>query len=193
MTKIKVCGLMTTEDIQAVNNARPDLAGFIFAGGRHHISLDQALELRRQLDPAIDSVGVFVNAPIDEMIQAYDSGAISIIQLHGQEDETVVAKLQNHGITVINVFKPTNIQPDTIADSIMLDSGSGDGKPVQWEKFKLATTKPLIIAGALNIDNVSDAIHVIHPTLVDLSRGVETNGQKDPQKISEIVKLVHSI
>ncbi|MCH4009034.1 phosphoribosylanthranilate isomerase [Companilactobacillus sp.] len=193
MTKIKVCGLMTTEDIQAVNNAKPDLAGFIFAGGRHHISLDQALELRRQLDPAIDSVGVFVNAPIAEMIQAYDSGAVSIIQLHGQEDETMVAKLQAHGITVINVFKPTNIQPNTIADSIMLDSGSGNGKPVQWENFKLETTKPLIIAGALNIDNVSEAIHVIHPTLVDLSRGVETNGQKDPQKISEIVRLVHSI
>ena len=193
MTKIKVCGLMTEADIDAVNDAHPDLAGFIFAGGRHQISLEQALKLRAKLDSSIDSVGVFVNAPIEEMIQAVKSGAVSIIQLHGQEDESIVKQLQNKGITVINVFKPTNVQPTTSADGIMLDSGSGDGQPVDWEKFQLQTKKPLIIAGALNIGNVKKAIEITQPTFVDLSRGVETNGKKDPQKISEIVKLVHSL
>jgi len=182
---------MTLTDIKAVNQAQPDLAGFIFAKGRHQIDLTLALKLRQALDKSIKSVGVFVNAPVDKMLKVFDSGAISMIQLHGQESEQTVLALQKHQIPVINVFKPTTKIPQTRADYIMLDSGSGDGQPVVWEKLKLQTNKPLIIAGALNIDNVIEAIRTTQPTLVDLSRGVETDGRKDPQKILKIVKLVH--
>ncbi len=182
---------MTLADIEAVNRAQPDLAGFIFAKGRHQIDLTTALKLRHALDKKIESVGVFVNAPMDEMLRAFDSGAISMIQLHGQESEQTVLALQKHHIPVVNVFKPTTTIPQTRADYIMLDSGSGNGQPVAWEKLKLQTNKPLIIASALNIDNVIEAIRTTKPTLVDLSRGVETNGHKDSQKILKIVKLVH--
>ncbi|AKP68003.1 phosphoribosylanthranilate isomerase [Companilactobacillus ginsenosidimutans] len=193
MTKIKICGLMTLDDIRAVNTAKPDLAGFIFAGGRHHLELDQALKMRQALDPAIPSVGVFVNAPINEMLKTYRSGAISMIQLHGSEEEGTVTTLQKNNIPIINVFKPNQLNPDTKADYIMLDSGTGNGKPVDWTKLQITTDKPLIIAGALDINNIKQAIKTTKPTIVDLSRGVETEGIKDPQKIIDIVKLVHSI
>jgi phosphoribosylanthranilate isomerase len=191
MTKIKICGLMTIDDINAVNQARPDLAGFIFAGGRHHLELDQALKMRQALDKNIPSVGVFVNATLEEILTVFNSGAISMVQLHGQEDETLVETLRSHDIPVINVFKPNNLNPDTQADYIMLDSGSGDGKLVDWQELQIKTNKPLIIAGALDINNVAEAIKTIQPEYVDLSRGVETNGVKDPKKINQIVKLVH--
>lgn len=193
MTKIKICGLMTVDDIQAVNEAKPDLAGFIFAQGRHQISLEQALKMRKSLDPSIKSVGVFVNAPIEEMLTIYDSGAISMIQLHGQEDETTVQTLQAHNIPIINVFKPNVSQPKTSAEYVMLDSGSGNGKLVDWKKLQLKNNRPLIIAGALDFSNVQAAIKITDPVYVDLSRGVETNGVKDPKKIKQIVKLVHSL
>lgn len=193
MTKIKICGLMTSDDIAAVNQAKPDLAGFIFANGRHQIDLTMALKLRSKLNRDIPSVGVFVNAPMEEMMTAVNSGAVSMIQLHGQESETVVNDLQVLGIPVINVFRPSNKPPHTKANYLMLDSGSGDGKVVNWQKLRIHREQPLIIAGALDSKNVQSAIQNIQPAFVDLSRGVETDGQKDPQKILEIVNLVHQL
>lgn len=193
MTKIKICGLMTLKDIHAVNQAHPDLAGFIFAGGRHHLELEQALKMRQALDPTIKSVGVFVNASLEEMLQVVESGAVSMIQLHGQEPESIVKKLQQENIPVINVFKPKDLNLSTSANYIMIDSGSGDGKLIDWKQFKITTDKPLFIAGALNQDNLANAINATHPDLVDLSRGVETNGQKDPTKIQQIVTKAHSL
>ena len=67
MTKIKICGLKTIEDIEAVNRWKPDFAGFVFASGKRQITPGQAAELRRALDPKIQAVGVFVNAPLKEM------------------------------------------------------------------------------------------------------------------------------
>lgn len=192
MTKIKICGLMTEDDIRAVNDAKPDLAGFIFASGRHQITLSTALDLRKLLNDNIPSVGVFVNAPIAQMLSIYDSGAINLIQLHGQESEETIKTLQSHHISVIKVFKPETIRP-TAADYLMLDSGAGNGQLLDLTQVHLNTNKPVIIAGALNIDNVASAIAQINPNYVDLSRGVETNGVKDPQKISKIVKLVHQL
>lgn len=192
MTKIKICGLMTLADIEAVNHVKPDLAGFIFAKGRHQITLDQAIKMRQRLDSSIKSVGVFVNASLTEMLAAVKSQAVSMIQLHGQEDESIVKKLQEQSIPVINVFKP-NFQHPTSADFVMIDSGAGNGKLIDWQKISIQVNQPFFIAGDLNIENIQNAITETNPDFVDLSRGVETNGIKDPQKISEIVKLVHSL
>ena len=192
MTKIKICGLMTTEDVEAVNQAGPDLAGFIFAAGRHQISLSQALNLRNKLDDKIPSVGVFVNAPLEEMFNAIKSKAVSMIQLHGSESETVIKELQQQSIPVIKVFKPDQMRK-TQADYVMLDSGKGNGKIIQWQNYQYDFSQPLIIAGNLNSKNITSAIKAIEPQFVDLSRGVETNNQKDPQKINEVVKLVHQL
>lgn len=192
MTKIKICGLMTTEDVEAVNQAKPDLAGFIFAAGRHQISLSQALNLRNKLDDKIPSVGVFVNASLEEMFNAIKSKAVSMIQLHGSESETVIKELQQQSIPVIKVFKPDQMRK-TQADYVMLDSGKGNGKIIQWQNYQYDFSQPLIIAGNLNSKNITSAIKAIEPQFVDLSRGVETNNQKDPQKINEVVKLVHKL
>ena len=153
MTKIKICGLMTTEDVEAVNQAKPDLAGFIFAAGRHQISLSQALNLRNKLDDKIPSVGVFVNASLEEMFNAIKSKAVSMIQLHGSESETVIKELQQQSIPVIKVFKPDQMRK-TQADYVMLDSGKGNGKIIQWQNYQYDFSQPLIIAGNLNSKNI---------------------------------------
>lgn len=189
MTKIKVCGLMTIADIDAVNKYQPDFAGFIFAGGRHHIDLEQAIKLRHHLNQGIISVGVFVNAPIEEMLQAFDSGAVSVIQLHGNESEDVVNRLQSEGIKVIQVFKmPTDKKLVTNANYLMVDSGSGNGGILDWKNLKVT---PDILAGAIDINNVYKAINIVKPKIIDVSRGVETDGKKDIDKINELVTEVH--
>ena len=79
MTRIKICGLKTIEDIQAVNRWKPDFAGFVFAPGKRQITLEQAAELRRALDSKIQAVGVFVNAPLEEATALADAGVIQLI------------------------------------------------------------------------------------------------------------------
>ncbi|MFD1419021.1 phosphoribosylanthranilate isomerase [Companilactobacillus keshanensis] len=191
MTKIKICGLMTESDIKAVNQAVPDYAGFIFAEGRHHVELEQVIKLRKLLDPKIISVGVFVDAPINVMLEAVYSGAISIIQLHGNESEKLVDRLKDLDMKVIQVFKlPTNKIIQTHADLLMIDSGSGDGKKLDWSSLLL---KPNILAGAIDINNVATAIKQVAPDIIDVSRGVETDNKKDPLKIKQIVNKVHKL
>ena len=87
-TMVKICGLRRPEDALAANRLKPDLAGFILSPGfRRSIGPEQAQRLRRILTPDIRTVGVFVDAPFDEILQAAEGGWIDMIQLHGKEDE----------------------------------------------------------------------------------------------------------
>jgi len=192
MTKIKICGLMTTADIAAINHEKPDYAGFVFAAGRHQLTLKQALMLRAQLDPQIPSVGVFVDAPIATMLTAVYRGAIQIVQLHGHEPASTVATLQQAGVPVIQAFRlPAQPYRATKADYVMFDSALNSQQPLTAASLTVPRTQPLFLAGALRPDNVVAAMQAVHPAVVDVSRGVETDGQKDPIKIAKMVQLVH--
>ena len=88
MTKIKICGLRRLEDILIVNKYKPDYIGFIFAKNKvRTISLSDALLFKNKLDNDIIAVGVFKDNEMDEVINIANSGAIDMIQLHGDEDD----------------------------------------------------------------------------------------------------------
>ena len=95
MVLVKICSLMHSEDILAVNTAGADFAGFVFAPGRHQISLH----------PKIKTVGVFVNEPVAEILAIYQAGAIDVAQLHGKSTPTEITQFQQAGLKVIQVFE----------------------------------------------------------------------------------------
>lgn len=191
MTQIKICGLMREQDTQVVNEVHPDFAGFVFAKSRRQISPATALKFRQLLDPSIPTAGVFVNEPLENMLNIYRSGAIQIVQLHGNEPEETVKALKEAGATVFQVFKPNAKITPTAADYVMLDSGNGSGIALDWTRVPKAP-HPFILAGGLTPDNVTTAINTVHPDVIDVSSGVETNGQKDPDKIRAIVATTHA-
>ncbi|WP_203651428.1 phosphoribosylanthranilate isomerase [Secundilactobacillus yichangensis] len=191
MTQIKICGLMREQDTRVVNEVHPDFAGFVFAKSRRQISLATALKFRQLLDPSIPTAGVFVNEPLENMLAIYRSGAIQIVQTHGNESEDTVKALKAAGATVFQVFKPNAEITPTAADYVMLDSGNGSGIALDWTRVPKAP-RPFILAGGLTPDNVTTAIATVHPDVVDVSSGVETNGQKDPDKIRAIVATTHA-
>ena len=95
MTKIKLCGLRRAEDIEYANLLMPEYIGFVFASSsRRYISPEDAAGLRRGLSDNITPVGVFVNADIDYVLNAVNTGAADIIQLHGREDESYIRALR---------------------------------------------------------------------------------------------------
>ncbi|KMO64193.1 phosphoribosylanthranilate isomerase [Lacticaseibacillus rhamnosus] len=187
MVKVKICGLMHPEDILAINAAQADFAGFVFAPGRHHVTLEQALALRKLLHPDIQPVGVFVHESVNDILAIYQAGAIEIAQLHRTSTPAEIKQLQHAGLQVIQVFERQAIDLTSPADYLMVDSGKGSGQLLNLVAIP-HITRPLILAGGLTPENVARAIQVVHPTIVDVSSGVETAGHKDAHKIHQFTQ-----
>ncbi|MBM7544256.1 phosphoribosylanthranilate isomerase [Weissella beninensis] len=125
------------------------------------------------------------------MKNAYTSGAISYLQLHGNESEETIKTLQNMGSNVINVVHhASNLK--SIADYVMLDSSNGLGITPDWHHLP-AIHRPWILAGGLTNTNIAEAVALTHPSIVDVSSGVETDGIKDLHKITEIINTAHNL
>lgn len=190
MTKFKFCGLNRECDIDFANEIRPDYIGFVFAKkSRRYISPDYALKLRNRLNNGILPVGVFVNDPIDSLVSIAKSGAISLIQLHGNEDEQYIADLRKlTDLPIIKAFSVRNKDDLAAAefcsaDYLLLDSGSGGtGDKFDWRLLK-DFPREYFLAGGLNPENVAAAVGKYNPYAVDVSSGIETDGFKDFDKM----------
>ena len=135
MTKIKFCGLRREEDIEAVNELRPDYIGFVFAEkSKRFVTRERAAELKRLLSPGIPAVGVFVDAPVDTAAGLLNDGIIDMAQLHGHEDEAYITVLRKQtDRQIIRAFRVRSREDiphaeASQADLILLDAGAGDGK-----------------------------------------------------------------
>jgi phosphoribosylanthranilate isomerase len=197
--RIKICGLFRDEDIEYVNEARPDYAGFVFAGGRRGVDFRTASRLRQALSAGIEPVGVFVNAPIDEIVSLYADGVIGLAQLHGGEDEAYIKRLKKRcGVTVIKTVlcSPLPVVPaygETAADFLLFDSGRGSGSAFDWSLLDFACCPaPWFLAGGINRDNIAAAAS-LGPFCLDVSSGAESGGLKDRAKIKELVETVRSL
>lgn len=210
-TMVKICGLRRPEDARAADHLQPDLAGFILSPGfRRSIDLGQAQILRRILSPEIRTVGVFVDAEPEEILQAAEGGCINLIQLHGKEDDAYIEKLSSMtDLPVIKAFrisekKDLEAAAASAAKWILLDSGTGTGKIFDWELLEEFLQEhagesednlfpgghPWLLAGGLSAENVPAAIWRFHPTSVDVSSKVETDGIKDPEKMAAFIAAV---
>ncbi|MBQ9268899.1 MAG: phosphoribosylanthranilate isomerase [Oscillospiraceae bacterium] len=201
MTRIKICGLTRPCDIEYVNRAKPDLCGFIIGvpKSRRNVSPETVRTLRASLDPAILPVGVFVNAPVEQITALVRDGTLSVVQLHGQEDERYITALrQTISVPIVQAFS-VRTEADVAAaekssaDHILLDHGSGGtGTAFDWSLLE-GISRPYILAGGLNPENLPEAVRRLRPWAVDLSSGVETDGKKDPGKIFAAVQTVKNI
>ncbi|MBQ4176114.1 MAG: phosphoribosylanthranilate isomerase [Lachnospiraceae bacterium] len=197
MVKVKICGLMRPEDIDAVNEYRPDLAGFILARGRRRSLTDQQMrELVRALRPEIQSVAVFLDQDPAWIAELAAQDLMDVIQLHGQESNEEIRFLrENTDKKIIKAFrieKADDIRTaqESEADLVLLDSGvGGTGEVFDWS-LPEQMHRPYILAGGLNPENVRTALGQMHPYAVDVSSGVETGHCKDPEKIRQFIHAV---
>ena len=195
MTRIKICGLSRPQDVACVNQAKPDWCGFVvnFPKSRRSVTPDQLRSLRRELDPSVVPVGVFVDQPVEVVTDLLNRGIISIAQLHGGEDEDYTAALRAAapGKEIWKAFPvrgPADLERAIAfpADRILLDSGQGTGKTFDWSLLR-HFPRPYLLAGGLDPENLPEAIRTLRPYGVDLSSGVETDGLKDFTKIQAAV------
>ncbi len=198
MVKIKICGLKRLEDIEIVNKYKPDYMGFVFADSKRKVSHELASELKDNLDSDIVSVGVFVDAGQDEILELFDNGIIDVAQLHGSENEDYIIGLKDktdNKLKIINAIEMSeevdlDIYADTQADFLLLDSGKGSGKTFDWRLISKNLKKEFFLAGGLDVSNICQAIEEFKPYAVDLSSSLETEGYKDENKIKEIMEVI---
>lgn len=201
MVKVKICGLRRPEDIEAANLAKPDYVGFIFVPGtKRYVEPDLAASFRRDLAADIQTVGVFVNAPIEEIVAICKAGIIDVIQLHGEEDATYIDQLK--GQVDQEIIKSVAVGDDLVvapnqADYLLFDSLSpsrgGSGKVFDWQMVSAYKEKPFFLAGGLGVENIEAALKVVRPYAVDASSSLETDGVKDPVKMQEFVAKIREV
>ncbi len=197
MTRIKFCGLKTREDVLAVNRLKPDYAGFVLSAGfKRSVSLSQAGDMVSAMAPGICRVGVFVNEPLETVLDCLCSGLVQAAQLHGAETDEYVARLQQAGGCPVIKFFALKAPQDarraesSPADYVLLDSGTGTGKAFDWS-LAAQVSRPFFLAGGLGSGNVAQAIRACRPFAVDVSSGIETQGRKDFEKMAAFMAAVN--
>lgn len=203
MVKVKICGIKNLQDVQAVNKHKPDFAGFVFYPlSKRYVSLIVARRLKAALNRHIKTVGVFVNAPVEEIAAAEEMGIIDLVQLHGDEGNAYIAELKK--ICRLPIIKAVRVQDENDikradyynCDYLLFDTYSqsaygGTGRQFNTQLLKgVKIHKPYFIAGGLNADNVRHALKGLKPFAADVSGGVETDGGKDAAKIKAFIKQV---
>lgn len=187
---------MRPEDILTANAVRPDYVGFIFAENRRRtVSAEAAAEMKNLLDEGIRAAGVFLNQDVHFVADTANACGLDYIQLHGSEDEAYVRTLKS--ITQIPVIQAFVVKDETqiekanasLADFVLLDSGTGSGESFSWEILN-KVTRPYFLAGGLSPENAKEAIDAYHPYALDVSSGIETDGRKDPVKMQKFMQEV---
>lgn len=201
MTKIKICGLKREEDITYVNEFLPEYVGFVFAESSRQIDAGKAHQLKKLLSPKIRTVGVFVNAPVEEISFLYREHLIDLAQLHGDEtkDDIKNLKICCPDLPLIKAVRVRSMDQIREAeqlpcDYLLLDTwqkGTYGGSGKSFDKSLIPPLKkPFFLAGGLNTENVKENINLCHPWAVDVSSAVETDHQKDRQKIQQFIASV---
>lgn len=191
MTKVKICGLSTASAVETACRAGADYIGFVFAESRRRVSLEQAQKLTALVPPAVRKVGVFVSPSLAELEEAISVANLDLVQIHGDFDEELLTQI---GRPVIRAYQVKGDLEDISQEAayLLFDAPlAGSGQTFDWQTFdRSQINQPFFIAGGLHAGNVREAIQHFAPYAVDVSSGVETDGQKDLEKITEFIERV---
>jgi phosphoribosylanthranilate isomerase len=199
--QVKICGLRTADQLLSARNAGADLIGFMFyEQSSRYIRPEAAKELLRTYNDghvSPDVVGIFVNKEADYINDVVDFVGLNYAQLHGDEPpeacgyirHPVIKGLRLNGNTregLIEAYTQTTWR--LLLDTPTVKWG-GSGETHDWELARsIAQQTRIFLAGGLTSDNVVEAVRQVQPWGVDVSSGVETNGQKDINKIRAFIE-----
>ena len=191
MTKVKICGLSTKGAVETAVSAGADYIGFVFAPSKRQVTLEQAAELAKIIPTNVKKVGVFVSPSRSELLEVIEKVGLDLVQVHGRVADDLFDDLPCASIQAVQVDGNGHV-PNSQADYLLFDAPvAGSGRTFDWGQLDTTDlSQPFFIAGWLNEDNVEEAIQHFTPFAVDVSSGVESNGQKDHEKIRRFIERV---
>lgn len=205
--EVKLCGQTRPDEAAACVDLGADAVGVIFhRPSPRFIEPDKARDIVRALPPGFPVVAVFAGSPLDEILRLVEEAGIGLIQLHGNEDDSMVHALMRHGHGVIRVLKTTgsNLLCEAAAVpsdcGILVEAGKGPlpgGNAAAWnwaEAQPLSWLRPFALAGGLTPENAARAAEAAHPSALDLSSGIENEpGRKNLDKTRRLMENIRQI
>jgi phosphoribosylanthranilate isomerase len=201
----KICGVRDPATLSWLLPLAPSAIGLNFhPPSPRSVAPEVAADIARQLPSAIETVGVFVNRPVDDVAAIAEQVGLTRVQFHGDELPALLAEFQRRcpAVKLIRAWRMSSAGLADLAsyldecrdlgvtlsaclvDAHMPGSYGGTGAVVPWEplraEYQAATWPPLILAGGLHGGNVAAAIRAVQPWGVDVASGVESSpGVKD--------------
>lgn len=199
---VNICGIKTLQAAKAATEAGADFLGLNFVPtSKRFIAEETAKEIIAGLGTNLPKlVGVFQNQPVEFVNRMAETLGLDYIQLHGEESPEYCAQMQKPVIKAFGLDSDFDVETTTQelrryeVDFYMLDRKGRAGELLNGEKVaQLAEKFPIILAGGLTPENVKAAVAASGPIkAVDVAGGVETNGEKDPQKVREFIRAIRS-
>ena len=200
--RVKICGLRTPADIQAVADAGAAYAGFVFfEKSPRHVTLQQARDMAFAAPVGLAKVALTVDADDAVLDQIIEAVPLDMLQLHGHETPDRVAEVRaRYGLPVMKAVGVADegdlaaiFDYSTVADQLLIDAKppktavlpGGNGLSFDWRLVaQRRWLRPWMLAGGLTPENVAEAIRLTGAPGVDVSSGVESApGVKDPALI----------
>ena len=209
--RVKIEGITNLTDARAALRYGADALGLVFTESPRQLNIKKAQRIVAQLGPFVQTVGLFVDPDIEQIVSTGNAVGFDILQLHGSETATWINRYldvpfikafhprRSDFTTRLHRFKAALDRPHQFR-ALVLDAydpklAGGTGKTLPWrwierarEKGQLKGLPPLVLAGGLNPDNVAQAIRTTKPAAVDVSSGVESKpGKKDYAKLRDFI------
>ncbi|WP_376795163.1 indole-3-glycerol phosphate synthase TrpC [Thermogemmatispora sp.] len=207
--QVKICGLRHSEALRAALESGADLLGLMFypqskrylapQQARQVLSASGYLALAEQGQAVPDLVGVFVNEESQRINELAAELGLHFVQLHGSETPEFCARIERPVIKAVPIrdqeARAEALRYAPVTWRVLLDTPSsgygGSGQVHDWKLARsIAAELPVLLAGGLTPANVAEAIATVQPWGVDVSSGVESNGEKDPQKVRSFIEAV---
>ena len=194
MIPVKICGLTRIEDASLAWDLGASALGFIFhPASPRAVTATQVAAIRRELPADAFCVGVFVNMESDRVNDLAEDAGLNAVQLHGRETPAQCAAITRPVIKAIRPEDEPRLDEFPVAafllDAVHPTLAGGTGLKADWNlATRIARQKPLILAGGLTPENISEAAASVHPLGLDVCSGVEASpGIKDMQRLKDLL------
>ncbi len=207
--RVKICGITNLEDALICYEHGADALGFIFASqSPRYISSDTCAKITRALPPFCERIGVFVNLPPIELAQVANQCQLSAVQLHGHTENNdyiqelsrlinipIIRAIRVQSSNVTELTQVIELLPENLLQALLVDGPGKQKVPFEiFNSLKEEIKLPLILAGALDSENIKTIIHELNPKSIDLCSSLESQpGKKDPDKIKRFFKEIKNV
>src|SRR5262245_3671404 len=204
MTKVKVCGMTSLADADHAASHGAWAIGLIHhPDSPRYVQPEVAEEIGAALKRRCEIAGVFVNSPLEDVVEAAERENLTLLQFHGEEGPSFCVEAgRRTGARVIKAMRVTSAADVRAAEAFRTDFHlfdaywhgihGGTGQSFDWDLVAKRRSKvPMILAGGLNAANVTGVLDLVKPFAVDVVSGVESEpGHKDPAKVEAFLEAV---
>ncbi|NLY04373.1 MAG: phosphoribosylanthranilate isomerase [Campylobacter sp.] len=195
--EIKICGIKSVDEALSVVNLDIDYIGVIFAKSPRQIDPQTAQKIAKIAhDNNVKCVGVFANISDELIFKLCTDANLDVAQIYSVINDELYDKLNFADIEIWRVFSVSDTLPnlDGIYDLPLFDCKGknlgGNGESFEWEILKPLKPYSFALAGGISLQNVLKAASY-KPAILDINSKVEDeNGQKNPEKIKQILEML---